>query len=347
MGEKDSPHYRDYAFTNEKISKVINREVLSFYEIPVGWNNQAIEVVTKQEGKLLFRVSASSWKKEKIVNEIAALEFVKHRLPNIPIPKILNYGFAGAENDFHWILMEYVEGLKVQDHWNEFDINEKKQIIKLVADVFHAFHSVSFEQIGGFSLDPTLNSPVLCEYFDAGGLYANEKEWLRAQFQSRLEKLKANNLCTDPSILEKFHLFGQEFDRIFSKLDDIPVVFFHGDVAFRNVLITKSPNEPIKLAALLDWEWAGTRPAYVEFQWTLLEEDESTSEEERQWVKEQLKESGIDPATLIPQFETRMTLYYLIEMHMEDWRWTKEESKERAITGCKKCFEQLLTSSEK
>jgi hypothetical protein len=48
-------------------------------------------------------------------------------------------------------------------------------------------------------------------------------------------------------------------------LPDVPIVTFHGDFTFRNMLVD-GEGDSLRISALLDWEWGGAKPAYCEFQ---------------------------------------------------------------------------------
>ena len=126
MAEKNSPHYIDFKFTKEIISTVIDEEVTEFVELPIGWNNKAIYILVKSGRKYIFRVTSTGFPKEKIENEVAAITYLQQREIQIPIPKVLKFGYANEKFALHWILMEFMEGIKIQDNWSRFSISEKR-----------------------------------------------------------------------------------------------------------------------------------------------------------------------------------------------------------------------------
>jgi len=91
-------------------------------------------------------------------------------------------------------------------------------------------------------------------------------------------------------------------------LEDVPIVMFHGDFSFRNMLVDKG-----KLTGIVDWEWAGAFPVDHEWSngWEILNEG---SEEDKKFIREELDQSNLlTPWREIPFYENRKLLVETIE----------------------------------
>ncbi|KAJ3320435.1 hypothetical protein HDV06_005258 [Boothiomyces sp. JEL0866] len=298
MAEKNSPHYIDLEISKEFISELIGIPVQDFTEIAVGWNNKAIKIVTADK-ELLLRLSKTTWPKEKILNEIAALEYLK--TADIKCPKIHSFGFGKV----HWILMEYIDGKMLESEWRSLDRITKLNLIKQIGDQLKILQSLHFPTISGWILEKGI--PLLTRYFDGNYQYNSEAEFIISQYLLNVKKLESS---MDTEFLKELE---PKIKRILEKLEHVPIVFFHGDFAFRNMMI-KNNN----LVSILDWEWAGTRPNYLELFYDLLEGEDENDKQENTWIRQEFRKLGFD----YPNEEERKLLLDLVDATAE-WNFSK------------------------
>jgi hypothetical protein len=296
MAEIHSPHYLDIQMTTEFLKELTGISFDSFTEIQTGWNNKALIVVNG--GKRLLRLSKPTWPKEKIYNEVAALKFLNQA------PRIFDYGFHERA---HWILMEYIEGEMLQDCWALLDEQEKRHVLLQIKEVIEKFQQYRFELIGGWM---TPETPTLGPYFDGNYMFATEKEFLLGTLRQNLSKLDMDT--TDIENLQPW------ISSTLDQLPPVPIVFFHGDIAFRNILFDKQT----KKMTLVDWEWAGSRPVY--FDW--LEDMYDDSSEEKNWIRKELMAMGAYVYESIPGYTTRKLIADLIDS-CAPWRFEVNHSK--------------------
>lgn len=120
------------------------------------------------------------------------------------------------------------------------------------------------------------------------------------------------------------------------KLDALPltkIVLFHGDFAFRNMMVARDNEGRLGISALLDWEWCGTMPIYADWLGDWLEE-ETEDKIENRWIREQQMEQHQFPVfSNLKCYELRKKICELVDA-LEPWRF--EDKQEEA---CKKALE--------
>ncbi|KAJ3310665.1 hypothetical protein HDV04_004712 [Boothiomyces sp. JEL0838] len=307
MAEKNSPHYIELEITTEFLSKLIGIPVLEYTEIPVGWNNKAIKVVTKDK-EYLLRLSKTTWPKEKILNEVAVLRYLQSL--NVKCPRIYSYGF----DKVHWILMELVQGKMLESEWRNLNNNLKRELIKQIGDQLLILQQKEFPSISGWGLKEGL--PILTTYFDGNYEYSSETEYITKQLESNIKKL---DTVIDTAFLKDVMF---KVKQIVDRLEPVPIVLFHGDFAFRNMIISDN-----QLVSILDWEWAGTRPIYMDLLEDMLENENSTDETENEWIRNEFRNLGFE----YPNERERKLLLDLVDA-TSAWRFSNvEKAKLRVI----------------
>jgi tRNA A-37 threonylcarbamoyl transferase component Bud32 len=310
MAEIDSPHYLDLEISHALLKELTGVSFQSFTEIKTGWNNKALIVVDEQ--KRILRLSKPTWPKEKICNEVAALKFINES------PLIFDYGFHPKA---HWILMEFIEGDTLQECWPSLDVLTKRRVLLQLKIMIEKFQRFQFEKIGGW-IQP--NAPTLGPYFDGNFIYTNEKEFLLRMLEQNMSKL-----TIDTSVIEQLQPW---ISKTLDQLPPVPIVFFHGDVAFRNILFNRQSGK----ITLVDWEWAGSRPIY--FDW--LDDLYEGSREENEWIRKELLASGALVYDNIPGYAIRKLIADLVDS-CAPWRF--EISHSNGMANVQKVVESIRT----
>jgi aminoglycoside phosphotransferase (APT) family kinase protein len=233
------------------------------------------------------------------------LNFIRAKLPGIPVPEIFRYGFANEVYDFHWILMEFIEGEQLEEIWVSLLPDEQKSLLKDIAQVYHNLHSLQCDQIGGWALANDQKDPFISHYFFGGYLFSNEIDYHLGKFQYVFSLVQKK--YPDLPLSFELNAFYSHLRQILSTLDPVPIVMFHGDLAFRNIMVQKDANESgrYRLKAVIDWEWVGTRPIYEDYLTDLHEESDIDGNKQ---IRDILREFGINPREEISHYQWRLSL---------------------------------------
>jgi len=147
------------------------------------------------------------------------------------------------------------------------------------------------------------------------GPFSSLFQWYKALLSNAIEQQKLNPKLISISVfnervtgllddIEKNHL---------SKLEDIPIVMFHGDFAFRNILVDNT-----RLAGLVDWEYSGAFPIDIDWYngWDIMRDG---SEEDKILIKTEFDKTPlISPWKGIKFYENRKLLFELLD-NLSPW----------------------------
>ncbi|KAF0683263.1 Aste57867_24695 [Aphanomyces stellatus] len=267
MAESTSPHYVDISLTPSVAEALIRVKLPSFdtvvlvEDINVGYNNRCFSLTTALGHAYVLRLTKDTWPAAKIIAEAASLAALAHYKVDIPVPGLVAYN-ADANPDLHvrWMLMEKMTGTMLETVWETAPPAMRAHIAAQVEAIHTTLQSHRFNQIGGWVFDGT--TPVLGKFFDGVGPYADEREWLTAAFEDAIAVAMSK-----PALESLGHLVPRAtaaMDAYLAALSPCPIVLFHGDFAFRNMLV----DEEGTITAILDWEWCGAMPLWKE--WTCV-----------------------------------------------------------------------------
>lgn len=177
-------------------------------------------------------------------NEAMTVEFIR-RTTTIPVPRVLQVTLGKLDNgdrNYTYFAMEYIKGHTLEKCWPHLNIFKKVCIawtlrgyVRQLRRLRRSFpgpidNTVQFE--GGFFSQ------------SGSGPFATHEE-LIAYYNRRLEISKERRRC--PPDTPRFEMSG-------------PLVFTHQDLCLRNLLLGDDG-----LLYVLDWEWAGFYPEWLEF----------------------------------------------------------------------------------
>ncbi|KAI0005244.1 kinase-like protein [Xylariaceae sp. FL0662B] len=168
-------------------------------------------------------------------SEVAAMRFVREHT-SIPIPLVHD---ATDES----ITMEFVEGVTLQEAWGKLSEAERSSISAQLRGYIEQMRDIDTgrARIGAVDGGPAIDAHMLGRH--QGGPFTCEAEW-------------------NDFLLEGLH---EDTPRAIRRMcqsqlrTDHKLVFTHGDLHATNILVSDG-----RIVALLDWEFAGFYPEYVE-----------------------------------------------------------------------------------
>ncbi|KAG4431277.1 hypothetical protein IFR05_013243 [Cadophora sp. M221] len=159
--------------------------------------------------------------------EAKTMEFVREHT-TIPVPEVYNI-YKDQETGHVRIVMEFIEGNRLEDMWDKFDVSQKKIGPSLGASMGqHARTNFSLTNWGGY------------------GPYDNESEFNKGIVTA----LKRSQQGPWVDVVCE----------MITSLKNHKTVLTHGDFAPRNILVRGT-----KVVAVLDWELSGYYPEYWEY----------------------------------------------------------------------------------
>ncbi|KAK4152943.1 kinase-like domain-containing protein [Chaetomidium leptoderma] len=179
-------------------------------------------------------------------NEALALRFVKANT-TIPVPEVVS-------SDWDRITMEYVDGQTLKQAWPVLTSDERSNIIAELRGYIAQLQTlgdISAGRLDGISIgrldgQGVVLPSIITRSGGPFGTLTELHEWLVRPPKRR----------TAQSI---------HWHQITSQLGaDYPVVFTHGDLAARNILVRNG-----RIVAILDWEYAGWYPEYWDYVFAL------------------------------------------------------------------------------
>ncbi|KAI9833994.1 MAG: hypothetical protein M1826_005899 [Phylliscum demangeonii] len=92
-------------------------------------------------------------------SEVATMEYIRS-CTTIPIPKIVAYDSSNRNAlGFEWILMEFVHGTPLGEHWTDLPMATKERLVRQLAGFQAELFSKQYNQIGSFRRGPSSLTP--------------------------------------------------------------------------------------------------------------------------------------------------------------------------------------------
>ncbi|KAJ4306559.1 hypothetical protein N0V88_001363 [Collariella sp. IMI 366227] len=174
-------------------------------------------------------------------NEAMVMRFIKENT-TIPVPEVIS-------SDFDRVTMEYVEGQTLRQAWPVLTTEERTNILIELRGYIAQLRAlekrddVSIGRLDGSGVELPSIIPR------AGGPFTTTAEF-------------HHWLVRPPKRLDQQSMYWDQITRQLA--GDYPIVFTHGDIAARNILVRDG-----RIAAIIDWEYAGWFPKYWEYVFTL------------------------------------------------------------------------------
>ncbi|KAJ3769863.1 kinase-like domain-containing protein [Lentinula raphanica] len=191
--------------------------------------------------------------------EFEATEYAR-RHTNLPIPRIYDV-FPSRDNQESYMVSEYIPGDMLQRRWRFLSDTQKHSLMSQVKAIVAELRSIRppspspQQRIESFTGGPFYDAMIGGN--DPCGPFENE----RVFNDFRISRYTSQAYAEVPIVRERLARIRREMP------NDHDIVFTHGDISLRNILINAEgdgPDDEVKIVALLDWEQAGWRPAYWE-----------------------------------------------------------------------------------
>lgn len=171
-------------------------------------------------------------------NEALALHFIKTHT-TIPVPEVIS-------SDWDRITMKYIEGQTLQQAWPVLTPDQRSNILAQLSDYIAQMRALRGIYLGRLDGQGVVVPSIITR---SGGPFSTLTE-----FHDWLVK--------PPKRLQSQSMYWHQITTQLGA--DYPIVFTHGDIASRNIIISEG-----RIVALLDWEYAGWYPEYWEYVFTL------------------------------------------------------------------------------
>ncbi|KAI0333963.1 kinase-like protein [Cubamyces sp. BRFM 1775] len=202
--------------------------------------------------------------------EAESVAFVAART-TIPVPRVHHYWEEGERGS---LVMDYIEGIQLQRAWRDMSAPQRLSVMRRIAGYVEQLRAIpqpaplstsSLPRRGwiGGPTGSAFSDFMMTSESTPFGPFADEREFNDWRV-SRFKPFGDRHAPTAARIAEIRK----------SMSEDHPIVFTHGDINRRNILVRIHGDGPddVEITALLDWEQAGWRPAYWESRKWLFED---------------------------------------------------------------------------
>lgn len=169
-----------------------------------------------------------------VPNEIVALRFVK-AYTTIPVPEVIS-------SDWDRVTLEYIEGQTLQQAWPVLTPSQRSDIMTQLSGYIAQMRALSGLYIGRLDGQSAVVPSVMTRLGGPFRTMSDFHDWLANPTRRQIAQ-------------------SVYWHQITTQLGaDYPIVFTHGDIAARNIMIRDG-----RIVAILDWEFAGWYPEYWEY----------------------------------------------------------------------------------
>jgi Phosphotransferase enzyme family len=188
------------------------------------------------------------------ISEALTVQHVQKHSSAIPVAPVISvYSSKNMEDSstINYIISEWIEGSVLEDVWSQLSTAEKGTVVSQLRGIVSAIRQVPFDSpaetyIGSVGRNPC-GDPLLGDL----GPYANINEFNEALLELAKPYFR--------------HSYIHIIRRLLTRNLDYRIVFTHGDIAPRNIIVRQNPEHGWEVAAILDWECAGFYPEHWEY----------------------------------------------------------------------------------
>ncbi|KAL2757325.1 hypothetical protein ACRALDRAFT_1060724 [Sodiomyces alcalophilus JCM 7366] len=171
-------------------------------------------------------------------NEARALRFIKEHT-TIPVPELIS-------SDWDRVTMQYIEGQTLRQAWPVLTPDQRSDILAQLSGYLAQLRALGGIHLGRLNGQGVIVPGILTRSGGPFGTMIEFHDWL----------------VQPPKMLQTESIYWHQITTQLS--NDHPIVFTHGDIAARNIIVRDG-----RIVALLDWEFAGWYPEYWEYVFTL------------------------------------------------------------------------------
>jgi len=245
------------ALTEKQINLVlahIDDKVTHFQLFDGGFINPIYEVTTQNHGDLILRVTnpLPKWARRKTRNEIEVMTFLRQNT-SIPVPKLHDASDTTELIGYEYLLMDKVPGTQLSVAYPSAPIGRKCEFLSEILSYIAQMQKFTFPQIGSFRHGLTVGPIPDIE----AGPFPTIGSYLEASIRNRITDLKQKPRFSPfvPRLLR----FASSLEMEKQPIEPHPFVLTHSDFDLKNILVQDG-----KVTAVLDYEWAGAFPDYVD-----------------------------------------------------------------------------------
>lgn len=171
-------------------------------------------------------------------NEALALRFVKAHT-TIPVPEVISSAWDR-------VTMEYIEGQTLQQAWSVLTDDQRSDIMAQLRGYIAQMRALGGIHLGRLDGQGVVVPSIMTR---SGGPFSTSVEF-------------HDWLVRPPKRLQAQSMYWHQITAALG--GEYPIVFTHGDVAARNIMVRDG-----RIVAILDWEFAGWYPEYWEYVFAL------------------------------------------------------------------------------
>ncbi|KAI0658436.1 kinase-like domain-containing protein [Cubamyces menziesii] len=190
---------------------------------------------------------------------------------SIPVPRVRCYW---EEDGKGTLIMDYIEGVPLRRAWRDLSIPQRLSVMRRIAGFVEQLRAIP---------QP---APPIASKLPRSGWIGGPSGSAFTDFMMTIDPAPFGPFATERDFYDwrvsRFKLFGDVHAPTAARIAEIrrsirndhPIVFTHGDINRRNVLVRVHGEGPddVEITALLDWEQAGWRPIYWESRKWIFEE---------------------------------------------------------------------------
>lgn len=207
-------------------------------------------------------------------NEASWLKYMTINHPSIPVPALLDFS---TESSNRYLAEEFIDAAPLSDIWSTYSEDDKLKVARSISKLIVDMAEIRFDQIGGLKIDGTPGPTVEGMKWFKGrnkfhssacyniGPYSSLQEYILACYDKEIYYYSHagpdidQDLFEDTSVdafIQELRTTRETISRQAAALcPEEPFVLAHGDFHGRNTMMKGTT-----IAAVLDWEFAGSFP---------------------------------------------------------------------------------------
>ncbi|CAB4440561.1 unnamed protein product [Rhizophagus irregularis] len=250
-------------------SKVFGKSCISVNKLGEGGFHKVFILKMEDDSEYIGKIAFPECPYWKTESEVAVMKYLKERT-SIKVPEVYHYD-SSKENlvGQEYIIMEKLPGIALSKAWDNYDINQKKEVLLQVIEIQCILKNQKFSKIGGIFYDNNIKDFTVDQAIEIA--FFNEKRFElknvnRGPFGNTYDYIFA---AIDKEIVYSKKYFNEEeqekwipiyeeflsfLPKYFKNNNDI-FVLTHGDFYHTNIIV-----DGTKITGVVDWECSGSYP---------------------------------------------------------------------------------------